>query len=1584
MTVDIATLAIRVESLEAQNATRELNRLTESGGRAEESIDGLAGASTKLHSILKMVAASAAAIKLYETIKEATLLASRYNELGIVMNVVGRNAGHTAAELSATEAALQKTGISALQSRDAITKLISANIDLSMATDLARLAQDAAVIGGMNSSEAFARLVKGIQSAEKETLETMGLNVNFQKSYEALGRTLNKNAKDLTTVEKTQAAVNAVMEKAPGIAGAYEASLTNAGKQMRSMERYIENLKVQLGQPFQSPFEDMIVGSTKALKFASENVTAIRSAIESLIAAVVPGMKIAAAYFAIFVAAPAILTAVAAAFTPLIHALALYAMNVAIGQTQTLYFNRTLFGVSVSAQLAAGSLTVLGLAIKSLFALFVGWEIGTYLNKQFLEVRVAGEVMAGALVEGWENIRYGAVMAWEAIKYSFTGTINAMKGAYATFLTEVGNGLRSIGATDTGNQIVAYAEGLRKAGEAQKDFRETTRGVTAEHERNLKVIETVTQSRIDKEVIAAKVVQATSAAEAAAVKPKKDLIELTDAQKKAYAAAVKSAKEYIESLQFEIAQIGLNASQVRMLTAAREAAKAPEAGQRMRIMQLALAREIASEAAESQAQAEKLANEAMDKSNDAVNDINAQTAALIFKVKTYGMLPEAITAVKIAELEASKQSLMLSEAGVNDIQRRIDALNQLAVAQAADTAQDRGLDVTKAKELLDILVAVDNATKSAADGMAESFGRVGAAIGGLTTALSGYAVQQQAIMAQLAAAKADPKNGPDKIAKLEIAAANASAQAKIKSYGDMASASKSFFKENTKGYKVMEGAEKAFRAYEMAMAVQAMVKKIFFKEGEVAANLALNGEKLTGEAATTAASTGLAATESSAWGITAVVKAIASLPFPMNIAAGAATLAAVVAIGAKMFGGVGGASSVPLSEQRQATQGTGTVLGDDTAKSMSIANSLEIMERNSELGLTYQSGMLEALRNIESALGGAAKGLLQTAGITGGSGFGTTASSDKSFFGASHTKDITDSGVKFSGSFGQLRAGQGVANQYEVIRTTSDGGMFRSGWERDDEKLKGLTAEARRPFTLIFDSMGEVLVEAGAALGQDSKILTDSINALPINFEASLRDLKGQDLTDALNAGLSQSFDKVTTALFPFIEDFRKMGEGLGETLVRVAADVQGVDSVFAAMGKSLITTTTNTVLSLEGWYGGWFNTVAKSVTTVGEMSLEAKERLVEASGGLEKFASQAASFMQNFYSDDERNAATKARLKPVLAQYGLSTEGSDAQKMFRQFVLGLDTSTKAGRETYAMLMDVQQAFTDVTSAAADERADLLDQIDELTMSEIQLLNKRRMALDASNRGLFDQVEATKAAKAAQDAAKTSLGDVISKMKSFGDSARSLSAGLVTGSLSTLTPEQQYAELERQYQTTRVAGIAGDAKAQANFASIAQSFLTASQKINGGDARYGADFAGVIRDSEEIAKWTTAQVDVAQASLDAMNAQVAGIATLNETMLLVAQGVGAIPSAIATPDYSSMGTSDKDALVAEIKLLNSKLDVQTKVIEGLRADQQKQTGDIITSNATVTADGAKTVVTGIGNANLSTRLSNFKVNLNAY
>ena len=142
-------------------------------------------------------------------------------------------------------------------------RLIQAHVKLSTAQKLARIAQDAAVIGAMNSSQAFEQMVYGIQSANVRVLRTIGINVNFQQSYMRLSRQLHISVLDLTQTQKAQARLNAVLAAGPTIAGAYTSAMTTAGKKLLSLKRYSDNLKVSLGEAF-TPALGMIVDQLTA------------------------------------------------------------------------------------------------------------------------------------------------------------------------------------------------------------------------------------------------------------------------------------------------------------------------------------------------------------------------------------------------------------------------------------------------------------------------------------------------------------------------------------------------------------------------------------------------------------------------------------------------------------------------------------------------------------------------------------------------------------------------------------------------------------------------------------------------------------------------------------------------------------------------------------------------------------------------------------------------------------------------------------------------------------------------------------------------------------------------------------------------------------------------------------------------------------------------------------------------------------------------------------------------------------------------------------------------------------------------
>jgi hypothetical protein len=691
--------------------------------------------------------------------------------------------------------------------------------------------------------------------------------------------------------------------------------------------------------------------------------------------------------------------------------------------------------------------------------------------------------------------------------------------------------------------------------------------------------------------------------------------------------------------------------------------------------------------------------------------------------------------------------------------------------------------------MVDIMSALDDAAQNAAQGMADAFGSVGTAIGGLTTALSGYERTQAAIAAQLAASTKNAGGDQTKIQRANMMAAEASAQAQIKSYGDMAGAAKGFFDQNSAGYKVLGDVEKAYRAAEMAMALESMAKKIFFKEAEVAASATLSATKVAGEAASTAASVGLAGTEASAWGITAVVKAIASMPFPLNLAAGAATLAAVVGLGVKLVGSLGG-SSVSLSQQRQQEQGTGSVLGDKDAKSESIKNVLDAVEKNTYQDLAINSSMLATLKSIDSnianfasqlarstdianpevsglnvtngamtnvsraalTMGGSAVGGMAGAGLSAFTSMGAVGGpmgmvagaiigylASKSplvgkittaIFGGKQTVD--DSGITLDkASLASILSGGVTARSYADI--TTSGGWFRSSSQ--DTKSSALGDEANAQFTAIIKSLAETVKQDGIALGLAGDEFTAKLNSFVVDIgKVSLKDLKGDDLQKALESVFSKLGDDMAQFAVGGLSKFQQVGEGYLETLTRLAAEYQTVDVVFQSFGKT---------------FGA-----------VGMASVEARDQLVQLVGGLDKFTSQGEYFLTSFFSDQEQAEALRKRIDPMLEQYGLTSEGENAARVFRDFVVSLDTTTAAGAQAYATLMTIAPALKSVVDAekdTLDERKSLQDKLDELTMTSAQLREKERAAVVASNLALYDRVAALQTEK---EAASTLLGDV--------------------------------------------------------------------------------------------------------------------------------------------------------------------------------------------------------------------------------
>ncbi|MDD5053677.1 MAG: hypothetical protein PHO27_13155 [Sulfuricurvum sp.] len=281
----IKTLESRMlNKMGADKATKAVNRLANSVGMSRNEVakfqeslapstfmDKMSNAFAfmKAHWIGITIGIGAALMvskKFADSIKDVAMAGARYETLGVSMMQVGKNAGYLESEINAYDEALQKTGISMLESRANIAKMIVAQLDLTKVTELGRAAQHAAVLGGIDSSQAFERMIQGLVSGEIEIFKTMGIMVRWEAGYKKMEQQLGRTSGGLSETEKAQSRLNTVLEDAQKKTGVYESAMRTAGKQITSFPRYISDFKVIMGQTFNPATNALIEGATIAMK----------------------------------------------------------------------------------------------------------------------------------------------------------------------------------------------------------------------------------------------------------------------------------------------------------------------------------------------------------------------------------------------------------------------------------------------------------------------------------------------------------------------------------------------------------------------------------------------------------------------------------------------------------------------------------------------------------------------------------------------------------------------------------------------------------------------------------------------------------------------------------------------------------------------------------------------------------------------------------------------------------------------------------------------------------------------------------------------------------------------------------------------------------------------------------------------------------------------------------------------------------------------------------------------------------------------------------------------------------------------
>lgn len=332
----------------------------------------------------------------------------------------------------------------------------------------------------------------------------------------------------------------------------------------------------------------------------------------------------------------------------------------------------------------------------------------------------------------------------------------------------------------------------------------------------------------------------------------------------------------------------------------------------------------------------------------------------------------------------------------------------------------------------------------------------------------------------------------------------------------------------------------------------------------------------------------------------------------------AAMAASMAGLGYAVSGGGGGGGQ--SAQQIQESQGSGSVLGSND-KSASLLNAIESF---SDIGIDQ----LVELRQIRESLSVFKGGIAQLSIGVAASGLtaGKYVNFDRQYVG-----DIIDrGGLKTRGSRIQDIAGR-IA-------------------------LEPLQGQISQIFGYIQDSANTALSSLGLVADNPVWAFISDIG------KVSFKDMTGEEIQAELNAIFSQQADMITEFVIPAMKDYQLMGEGLFETLARVAKEQAVFNDTIKNIGLDL----------------GDLSAI---------MRVDVAQSVIQLMGGLEDFADKTQEYFEAFFSEQERMDMLTASLSETFSALNLSLPQSRDE--FRSLVEGLDLTTDAGQRMFANLMEL-------------------------------------------------------------------------------------------------------------------------------------------------------------------------------------------------------------------------------------------------------------------------------------------------------
>lgn len=395
------------------------------------------------------------------------------------------------------------------------------------------------------------------------------------------------------------------------------------------------------------------------------------------------------------------------------------------------------------------------------------------------------------------------------------------------------------------------------------------------------------------------------------------------------------------------------------------------------------------------------------------------------------------------------------------------------------------------------------------------------------------------------------------------------------------------------------------------------------------------------------------------------------------------------------------------------------------------------------------------------------------------------------------SKTLKDSGITFADTL-LLNAKESFEGSvYQTIKTTTK----KKSWFGSSTKTKlntyfsELDGEIENQFSLVLGNIYDTVYQAGNALDIGSDSLNNSLNNFVVSIgKISLKDKTGTQIQESLTSIFGKIADDLTTSVFDIygqveqqvpiynkkkkivgyttvtstqvignqLTPFQQVGEGLFETLTRVATGIeeatyysdklglsitkytdiinkQGVvgfealsQSILKAEIKNINFSDIISVLSgtAEELYNSYLalDNIRVTLESVTKYTDSLSISMISGAGSVSALSSGIKDYTENFLSENEKAKVSLSLLTNEFEKIDVAVPTS--MDGFKELINGLDLTTESGQKLYGSLISLSGSFADLYANTATNKTDWARR----TLTDIQLLEAQLTDVLGSNK----------------------------------------------------------------------------------------------------------------------------------------------------------------------------------------------------------------------------------------------------------